>query len=272
MERTATHSHITDHIFINAPIERLQTDLLDLFISHRFRPEIGLEGPALWNLSRDDFADLAMILAKNNMTCTLHAPFHDLAPGGFEQEIVRLSRKKLGLAFDLLPLFSPRSIVCHLGFEAYKHASNMDRWLETSLATWQPLIARAKEQGIRVMFENTYESTPQAHKMLFAELDPDGIGFCLDTGHLLAFARTDFSPWLRELGPWLGQLHLHDNDGQADSHMGLGQGIFDFQGLNNALHDLEKKPIVTIEPHSEEALWQTLTYLRETHLFIQGGK
>ena len=272
MEPTATYHHITDHIYINAPIERLRSDLLDLFIKHRFRPEIGLEGPALWNLDREDFARLARTLQRKTLSCTLHAPFHDLAPGGFEQEIVKLSRKKLSLAFDLLPLFNPKSIVCHLGFEEYKHASNMDRWLETSISTWQPLVAKAREQGIRVMFENTYEKTPKAHKLLFAELDPAGIGFCMDTGHVLSFASTDFTLWLQELGSWLGQLHLHDNDGKNDSHMGLGQGSFDFHSLSRTLKQLGKTPIITIEPHSEKALWQTLDYLQGNNLFFRKEK
>jgi len=268
MSRVETFSPVTNHIFINAPVDRLRNDLLDLFIRHHFQPEIGLEGTALWNLNKEDFASLATILAKNNMACTLHAPFHDLAPGGFEQEIIALSRKKLSLAFDLLPIFNPRSIVCHLGFEEYKHGANMDRWLETSLATWQPLVAKAREQGIRVMFENTYEKTPKAHKLLFAELDPAGIGFCMDTGHLLSFAKTDSTPWLHELGPWLGQLHLHDNDGQTDSHLGLGQGVFDFKGLFRTLHQLGSSPILTIEPHSEQALWQSLAYLEKNQHFL----
>ena len=267
MARLPASPHITQKIFINAPVDRLRTDLLDLFIKHRFRPEIGLEGTALWTLQHDDFAALATILVQNDLACTLHAPFHDLAPGGFEQEIINLSRKKLSFAFDLLPIFKPRSIVCHLGFEIFKHGANMERWLETSVATWQPLVTRAMDQGIRVMFENTYEATPEAHRLLFAELDPAGIGFCLDTGHLLAFAKTGFEPWLRELGPWLGQLHLHDNDGRLDEHLGLGQGVFDFQALFKALQNFHTDPIYTIEPHSKDALWQSLSYLASLDLF-----
>ena len=267
MKSASTFRHITNRIFINAPIDHLHTDLLELFMKYRLQPEIGLEGPALWNLNRDDFSTLARQFEQEKLACTLHAPFHDLAPGGFEQEIIRLTRKKLSLAFDLLPIFKPRSIVCHLGFEKYKHGANMERWLETSVATWQPLVKQAMDQGIRVMFENTYEAAPDAHRLLFAELEPAGIGFCLDTGHLLAFAGTGFEPWLRELGPWLGQLHLHDNDGLSDAHLGLGQGVFDFQALFNALQDRATDPIYTIEPHSKDALWQSLSYLASLDLF-----
>jgi sugar phosphate isomerase/epimerase len=267
MEQVSAFRHITSRIFINAPIDRLRTDLLDLFLRHKFQPEIGLEGGALWTLAREDWSALAQTLASHGLSCTLHAPFHDLAPGGFEPEIIRISRKKLALAFDLLPVFKPRSIVCHLGFEIFKHGANMERWLETSVTTWQPLVARAQDQGVRVMFENTYEATPEAHRLLFNELDPAGTGFCLDTGHLLAFARTSFEPWLDELGPWLGQLHLHDNDGRMDGHLGLGKGIFDFQALFKALDNFQPDPICTIEPHSQDALWQSLSYLARHDLF-----
>ena len=258
---------ITKECFINAPFERLQDDLLELFISHGFRPEIGLEGTCLWQQSRDDFEAIAGALQKHDLDCTLHAPFHDLVPGGFEQRMVEISREKLKRAFALVPIFRPKTIVCHIGFEANKHLAQFDRWLETSIATWRPLVQAAASTGTRVMFENTYETNPFAHKQLLTEFNTKNVGFCLDTGHLLSFAGTGRQPWLDQLGPWLSQLHLHDNDGTGDTHLAVGSGCFDFAGLFRDLRQQHLSPLITLEPHSKQDLWLSLENIAKSGLF-----
>ncbi len=261
------YNSITNRCFINAPFDRLQSDLLELFTKRQIQPEIGLEGEWFWNCLPDDFEKIALIFQQQGLDCTLHAPFHDLAPGGFEKKIVALSREKLKRAFALIPVFCPRAIVCHLGFEANKHQSQFDRWLETSLTTWKPLVELAASFGTRVHFENTYELGPVAHKRLLQELDTENVGFCLDTGHLMAFAGTGWRPWLEELEPWLAQLHLHDNDGTTDAHLALGAGIFDFFDLFEHLKKNNLRPLVTLEPHSKQDLLLSLQYLDTTGLF-----
>ncbi len=266
---TSTHDYtaLTEKCFINAPFDRLPKDLLNLFLEHRFQPAIGLEGDCLWEQNAENFTRIAVTLQDRGLACTMHAPFHDLVPGGFDKRVIELSREKLARAFDLLPIFKPQSIVCHLGFEHNKHGSQVERWLETSVATWTPLIDTAEAAGTRVMFENTYETDPEVHRQLFAELNSENVGFCLDTGHLLAFADTSWQPWLAELIPWLGQLHLHDNDGRGDKHIAVGTGIFDFQSLFDYLRQKKISPLITLEPHSEEDLWLSLENIEKMELF-----
>ncbi len=264
---------IIDNCFVNAPFEQLKKDLLALFIRHRLRPEIGLEGNFLWHTQPEDFVTLAEQLKKHDLPCTLHAPFHDLVPGGFDVEMVKMSRKKLALAFSLIPIFKPVTMVCHLGFEDNKYQSDLERWLEISLTTWSKLIPLAAEAGTTVMFENTYESSPTIHKLFLSALSKefDNVGFCLDTGHTLTFAGTGWQPWLEELAPWLGQLHLHDNDGSSDQHKAVGSGRFEFTALFNRLQEINsdqtQTPIITLEPHSKEAFWLSLENIKKLNLF-----
>jgi sugar phosphate isomerase/epimerase len=262
------YTTITEKCFINAPFDQLRNgDLLHLFVDNQLHPEIGLEGNLLWNLGTDEFRNLAEILQNYELSCTLHAPFSDLSPGGFDARVVEVTREKLGRAFGLLPIFRPHSIVCHLGFEENKHSMKFDHWLTTSLETWSPLLEMAERYNTRVMFENTYETRPDIHAVLFEKLKAPHLGFCLDTGHLIAFAHTDWQPWLQELLAWLGQLHLHDNDGTGDQHLAPGQGIFDFHGLFTFLNSNQIHPLITLEPHSLENLWQSLDFIQQTKLF-----
>jgi sugar phosphate isomerase/epimerase len=263
---TSDLAHIKKRCFINAPWYDLKEKYLDLFLVHDIQPEIGLEGLCLYNEDRSAFERVAAILKKHSLACTLHAPFFDLAPGGLDPYILEKTREKLKVAFALIPVFQPRSIVCHLQFEENKHGYVYKEWFENAFATWRQLVNIAKRHNVPVMFENTYEKDPTIHMAMLKKLDTPFAGFCLDVGHLLAFAGSSWQQWLPGMLPWLGQLHLHDNSGDRDSHLAPGRGSFDFAGLLAYLRNNQLHPIITFEPHSEDDLWQTFSFLKTTQL------
>jgi len=263
---TQHHLQIKKRCFINAPWYDLKEKYLDLFLEHSLQPEIGLEGLCLYDEDRKAFEHVAATLQKHSLSCTLHAPFFDLTPGGLDPHLLKATREKLQAAFSLISVFKPRSIVCHLQYEENKHGYVFNQWFESAYATWEPLIRIASASNVLVMFENTYEKDPSVHTAMLEKLGTPSAGFCLDVGHLSAFAHTPWQAWLPAMSPWLGQLHLHDNTGENDSHMAPGCGNFDFAGFFVFLRRNNLHPLITLEPHSEENLWLALSYLEETQL------
>lgn len=253
-------SHIIKQCFINVPFNRLQRDI-NLILKHKIQPEIGLEGDILYNYSHQDFVNMANILQQAGLPCTFHAPFFDLSPGALDKHIRTATRNKLKKAFNLIPIFKPRSIVCHLHYEENKQGYYKEEWFKHSLATWQELLSIAEQHNTIIMLENTYETTPEQHIAMLTSLNSQHARFCLDVGHTLAFAKNQWQDWLFPLKPWLGQLHLHDNHGDRDNHLAIGQGIFDFAGLFTYLKTKHLKPIITLEPHTEKDLWLSLASL-----------
>lgn len=249
-----------ERCFINAPIRLLEGGLLPTFLKHRFQPEIGLEGDALYTMTEGQFSAIARRLRNGGLACTLHAPFFDLAPGALDPKIRAASREKLALAFALIPIFQPKAIICHLNFESNKHGYKLEEWFGHALETFQSLLAMAAPHGVTMALENTYEVEPSQHIRMMRALNSPFARICLDTGHLMAFARRPWQDWLPAL-PWIGHLHLHDNQGESDSHLALGRGGFDFAGLFAALAQHDAQPPLTLEPHSEEDLWGSLSAL-----------
>ncbi len=241
-------SKLKERSFVTVPFLRLKQDL-DTIIAQGIQPEIGLEGTVLYDESEDDFARVAERLHKAGLRCTLHAPFFELYPGSLDPYIRSLSRYKLQKAFDLIDVFKPASLVCHLSFEANKHGYKEDEWFKYSLEAWQHFLDFAAARHTPFMLENTYEQTPLQLKRVLAALDSPYARYCLDVGHVMAFAKNRWQDWLPEMSPWLGQLHLHDNDGERDLHLGLGEGIFDFDGFFAHLQNEDLKPLVTLEAH-----------------------
>lgn len=259
-------THIIANCFVNVPFAEFDK-YENLVSQYHINPEIGLDGDALYTFSRQDFLDRAQFLHDKGLRCTLHAPFHDMLPGARDKYILQAVRDKLRRCFALIEIFKPRSVVCHLGYLDCVHSYDPDQWLATSLETWREMLAVAAEHTTPIMFENTYESGPRIHKTVLAALDSPFARFCLDVGHLLAFAHAGLHDWLAALGPWLGQLHLHDNHGFRDDHLPVGRGDFDFPALFSYLKSEKIKPIITLEPRSESDLWVSLNELDRFAIF-----
>jgi sugar phosphate isomerase/epimerase len=261
------YTHITSKCFVNGPFDRLMDDLLPLFIENRVQPEIGLEGSVLYTYTEKDFRKIARAFKEAGLQCTIHAPFLDLVPGSLDRQIRRASGEKLKKAFSLIEIFEPVSIVCHLGYEEPKHGFKKDKWFTNALETWEGILETAVKHKTPMMLENTFETNPEMHLRILEALDSEYARFCLDVGHVMAFARNTWQDWLPAMKPYLGQLHLHDNYGMSDDHLALGKGLFDFAGLFDFLKQNELDPVITLEPHHADGLPESLEFIDSLHYF-----
>ena len=180
-------ANIIARCFVNIPFAEFAR-YENAVLQYRLNPEIGLDGDALYTFRKQDFIDRAGFLHAEGLRCTLHAPFQDMFPGAEDPHVLQAVRDKLQRCFDLIEIFRPRSVVCHLGYLDCINSYNLEQWLATSLETWRQLLQTAEGSRTPIMFENTYETTPHIHKLLLEALDSPLARFCLDVGHLLVFA------------------------------------------------------------------------------------
>jgi sugar phosphate isomerase/epimerase len=246
---------------VNIPFPFLQTGYLEKFLNRGLNPEIGLDAFSLGNYPPGAFRRIARAFHGAGRRITLHGPFQDLAPGALDDGVLAASRRRLRQAFRYLPVFRPRAIVCHLGYEARHYRWDQERWLARSAATWKELAALAAPHGVTVMLENVYETEPELFLEVLARAGAPNLRVCFDVGHLLAFSTGDFPYWLKTLAPVIGHLHLHDNHGDEDNHLTLGAGRVPLKETLDYLAAQGRRPSVTLEPHQEGSLAPSLEYL-----------
>lgn len=260
-ERKTQYKDLLSKVQVNIPYAYLKDRYLDLFIEHGANPEIGIDADVLDTTPLLDFRRIAEILKKHNRKITLHGPFMDLVPGAIDRMLLEATRERLGRFFEIIPVFEPESVVCHTGYDRRRYREHWDRWLARSLETWKPHVETAERLGFKLLLENVYEETPEVHRALFEAINSENFGFCLDVGHHNVFSSVDLKTWLEALGEKICEVHLHDNDGKEDTHLAIGKGKVDFVGLFNYLKQNTIKPTITLEPHQEETLWQSLASL-----------
>ncbi|MEJ2589018.1 MAG: sugar phosphate isomerase/epimerase [Deltaproteobacteria bacterium] len=251
-------------IHVNIPFRMLYESYLDRFINYRLNPEIGFDAEALDRYQLGDIHPIAERLHGHGLSTTLHGPFMDLSPGSPDPDIRSITQHRFEQLLRLVPIFRPRSVVCHAGYEQRRYWPMWDAWVEQSHRIWAWLGSEIRDQGSVLVLENVYEETPRELKALLEDLTEQAVGFCLDTGHQSVFSAASIPAWIETMAPYLVQLHLHDNTGQRDDHLAMGAGTIDFQGLFNRLKAMEiPLRTITLEPHEEAALQPSLTYLED---------
>ncbi|MDQ5988738.1 MAG: hypothetical protein CSYNP_04499 [Syntrophus sp. SKADARSKE-3] len=249
---------IIQKVQVHIPFHLLQERYLPLVLESRLQPEISFNYKSLDYFTKSDFIETAKRLSGSGLDVTLHAPFHDLRPGALDPKIRQLTVDRLKQVFDLIPFYRPKSIVCHPAFDAKYYVSAEQEWLENSVDTWTYFLSLVRDTETIIALENVYEDEPHLLHRLFSALASPQLRFCFDTGHFNTFSRAPLEAWMGEMSGWISQLHIHDNDGSADTHLAVGEGTFPFLRFFREICDLNLNPIVTIEAHSEKTLMKAL--------------
>ncbi len=237
-------------IHVHIPFPKLK-DYFEMIRQRRYDLEIYVSAAVLDQLEKHDIEDLAARLDWGP-ALTLHAPFMDLNPGAIDPMVRSVTQVRFRQLLDVAALLRPRAAVFHAAYDRWRYSGRRDVWLDYSLGTWQKVMETASRIGLRIAVENVFDEEPEALGMLIDRIDSPDFGLCFDTGHFNLFSRVPMERWFETLGNRLIELHLHDNDGTADSHQAVGAGTFDFERLFRLLKGGPVVPIYTIEAHDKD--------------------
>lgn len=89
---------------------------------------------------------------------------------------------------------------------------------------------------------------------VYKKVDHPKFKLCLDMGHAHCYSEIPVMEWAEELSPYISHVHVHDNAGDRDSHLGLGKGTLPYHEVLKLL-PVSKERTWTIEcSHKEDVL------------------
>lgn len=236
-------------------------EFLPLILNLGLAPEFAFKGPDLDELPTAGLNAAAGELARLGRRPTVHAPFFDLSPGAMEPLVRRASLQRLTQALETAGLLGAQLMVIHPGYDRWRYPNLAATWCAQAADTLAGLLPLAERLDCRLALENIYEETPETLINLVAALDSPWFGHCFDIGHWRLFGKVAQEQWLAAVAPRLMHLHLHDNRGEGDDHLPVGEGGIDFSPLLALLPTLPQPPSITLEAHDPDELQRSLVNL-----------
>jgi sugar phosphate isomerase/epimerase len=203
-----------------------------------------------------------------NIEYTLHAPFADINIAATDHQhrqfITRRLEKSIQFARKLdclLWVFHPG---LHSGISSFYPGWD---W-RINLESVKKLLELGRKYNVKVAIENVPEPFPFLMKSaddfskFYEELGED-IGLVLDAGH--ANLNSQIDEFIKKLGAKIVHIHVSDNDGKMDLHLGIGKGTVNWQDFAKAVKRMQFRGVVVVE--SVQDAKQSFQFLKE--LFAQ---
>jgi len=163
-----------------------------------------------------------------------HAPFNELFPSAIDPKILDIAYQRLEQAYTLAKGYGINRMVVHSGYVPHVYFKN---WFsERSIEFWENFM-RNKPEDFHIMIENVLEDEPYTMIEMIKNLGDKRIRACLDFGHAHCSSDLDMIEWMRQLGPWLSHVHIHNNDRIYDRHWVLGHGDMDLNRILEVIKD-----------------------------------
>ena len=174
-------------------------------------------------------------------TLSMHGPFGDLVPGSFDPKVRQVARERILQFINIAVQFGASDLVLHNGYTP--NTTPVDRWIPRAAAFWRDIL-QAVPAGMRVHLENLLERTTFVLSDMIDRVGDPRLGLCMDVGHVHAFSSDTPMTWVATLGASITYVHLHDNLGDRDAHLALGQGSAPLRAT-----------LALLEERAPEAVW-----------------
>jgi len=131
-------------------------------------------------------------------------------------------------------------VVVHPAMHVDYKDNNYDYLMEYNLAFFKKLIPYAQQYGVKIAIENIpgcISETAEGLLDLIRRLDNEIFTVCYDIGHANICGQ-DPAEMIRALGTHIGCTHIHDNDGEKDSHTLPYYGNIDWEAVMAAFAEV----------------------------------
>ncbi|MCS7240027.1 MAG: sugar phosphate isomerase/epimerase [Candidatus Bipolaricaulota bacterium] len=217
----------------------------------------------------DDFSpqDLCRLrhLSGDGLRVSLHMPIHGVNLTWPVRSVAAASLGEVARTIDLAAEINADVVVIHPGKIPEEYAS-FPQWLVRSRELLRfalaVLLKKAEKAGVRLALENLggtrdrgLVQTAEEHLALLQEF-PE-LWACFDLGHLHTLGGSP-KDYIKSISHRLIHVHLHDNLGDWDAHLSLGEGNAPWVETLQTLEELGFSGRIILEIPDPQKLTESL--------------
>ena len=190
----------------------------------------------------------------------LHAPSNELFPCAIDEKARELAAFRYRQAIDLAKRYGSKKVVIHGGYHPWMYYPVW--YVGQSVAFWKDFLK--EDPGVEIVLENVLETQPDMILDILEGVDDPRLRMCFDVGHINAYSYIPIMDWLEICAPWIGHIHINNNDGKEDQHMGLKDGNIPMKELLPRIAVLCPEATITLEMTETKP---SLEWLREKRVW-----
>ena len=172
---------------------------------------------------------------KNVKSKSVHGPFADLCLGSSDKMIREVTRNRFEYAYDVAKKLKAQNLVLHHGY--VPKTSYPPNWIKRSFTFFDDFFAN-KSNDIKIHLENVQLS------MTYIQTN-------INIGHAHCNSKISVVEWIKRLKGKIGYVHMHDNNGFEDEHLGLGMGNIPLDEVCEVLEQYSPQAIWAIESKTD---------------------
>ncbi len=239
---------------LNKPFSFLLKHLPKVDVNHIEIPDEGLH-----TLNQRRVRSLKKITNANNIDLVVHAPWAGINIAVPSPILRSAILKRLEKSINYAKQLNCHLWIFHPGFKtALSHIYPGKDW-QQNLNSVHTLLKVARREGVNIAIENIPEPFPNLMKNVgdfqrfYEELDGD-VGMVLDVAH--ANLNGQIQDFMKQFHNKIVHMHVSDNDGVNDKHLGIGYGNIDWVGVVKTVRESKYDNLIILEStdHIEESL------------------
>jgi len=218
--------------------------------------ELRCERPILYpsDINSQKRSKLRRVLERLSITPLVHASFYDVNLASLNPLMRRASVAQLKECIELAKDVNAKSVVVHPGQLPKDYPESMLKQSFLNLIDGiSSVIEMAEGFDITLALENTHKGGdygvirfPEDYSNIIGRFDSPHLKAAFDIGHANTF-NMDLGASIMKISDYLVNIHIHDNDGERDTHLPVGEGIIDFRNILKVLKKLDYKGPLIIE-------------------------
>ena len=225
---------------------------------------VELADEGLQSLNKRRIKPLKEIAESHNLDFVVHAPWAGINIATPDQTVRHAVMKRLKNSIVLSGQLGCRLWLFHPGsFAGLEHFYPGKAWKQ-NLESVRSLLQVARQEGVNISIENTPEPFPFLMKNAgdfhrFYEDFDDDIGMVLDVAH--ANINNQIQAFLEQFSKKIVHMHVSDNNGDSDMHLGIGHGNINWKNIAKAIKVADYGNLIMIE--SIEHVQESIKFLQE---------
>ena len=214
----------------------------------------------LHELSKKRVAKLNELAKAKGIRYTVHAPFADINIASPSKPMLNASIKRLEQSMAYASDLNAQLWVFHPGAKTGISSFYPNQDWKQNIQTIKELHETAEKHGLNTAIENLPEKygfimrNPEDFQKFYKQTSLNDVGITLDVGHANLESQT--INFLKKLPDKIVHMHISDNMGENDQHLGIGYGKIDWQQFAETLKEIayDKNIIIEAIEHVPESL------------------